>query len=84
MDTHQCAEEASMIWHLQVEEFVHDDEILETRILFIEIDGERYGASSGARTPLLRHPLNPHDARCHAKADSPSIDAPTQARSRGE
>lgn len=39
MDTHQCAEETSMIWHLQMEEFVHDDEILETRILFIEIDG---------------------------------------------
>jgi hypothetical protein len=39
MDTHHCAEETSMISHLQMEEFVHDDEILETRILFIEVDG---------------------------------------------
>ena len=69
-----------MIWHLQMEEFVHNDEILETRILFIEIDGERYGAGGGARTPLLRHPLNPHDARCHAKTDSPCIDASAQTR----
>lgn len=73
-----------MIWHLQMEELVHDDEILETRVLFIEIDGERYGAGGRAGTPLLSHPLNPHDARSHAKADSPCIDASTQARSRGE
>jgi hypothetical protein len=84
MDTHQCAEETPMIWHLQMEELMNDYEILETRILFIEIDSERYGAGGGARTPLHRHPLNPHNARSHAKADSPCIDAPTQARRRGE
>lgn len=84
MGTHQCAEETSMIWNLQMEEFVHDDEVLETRILFIEIDGERHGAGGGARTPFLRHSLNPHDAWRHTKADSPCVNAPTQACSRGE
>jgi hypothetical protein len=54
-----------------MEEFVHDDEILEARILFIEIDRERYSTSRGARTPLLGHPLDPDNARRYAQADSP-------------
>lgn len=39
---HQRAEQAPVVSHLQVEQFVNNDEILESRILFIEIESQRY------------------------------------------
>jgi hypothetical protein len=36
---HQSFEKATVIWHLQVKEFMHDHEVLEIRILFVEVDG---------------------------------------------
>ena len=42
MDAHQSTEQAPMVLHFQVEQFVNDDEILESRILFVEIESQRY------------------------------------------
>jgi hypothetical protein len=42
MDAHQRAEQAPVVLHLQVEQLMNDDEVLEARILFVEIESQRY------------------------------------------
>ena len=46
-----------MIRHLQVKEFVDDNEILKGFPLLVEINCKRNRALDGARPPLARHPL---------------------------
>ena len=54
-----------MIRHLQVKEFVGDNEILKGFALLIEINSERDRALDGARPPLARHPLHSNNTRHH-------------------
>jgi hypothetical protein len=62
-----------MIRHLQVKEFVGDNEILKGFALLIEINSERDRAHHGARPPLARHPLHSNNARHHPQLNCPEI-----------
>ena len=77
---HQRLEQAAVVRNLEVQEFVHDDEVLEGLVLVVEVDREGDRAGSRAGAPFPGHPLDPNDTRHDAQLDHPHIDAPLQPR----
>jgi hypothetical protein len=52
-----------MIANAEVEQLMHDDEVLKALVLSRKIMSERHNAGARARAPFARHTLNPHEAR---------------------
>jgi hypothetical protein len=75
MRRHQRFEQAAVVRHTQVKQFVGNDEILEA-VWFIEkIGGEGDRSRARTRPPFARHPLDTDKARIHSQLDRPSGDA---------
>jgi hypothetical protein len=75
---HQHLEQAPVIWHAQVQQFVHDHVVLERRLGVDEIQRQRDRAFGGAGPPLALHRLNANDTRIHTELDRPLDRAPLQ------
>jgi hypothetical protein len=57
MRCHQRLEEAAMVRNLEVQELVHDDEVLKGVVLIVEVDREGDGVNRRAKLTLDRRPI---------------------------
>ena len=79
MNAHKRAKEPAVVTDAQVQEFVHDDNVLKMLLAVRELRSEGHRSTRRAGAPLLCHSRNAHGTRAKRELLGPILDAAVQA-----